>query len=286
MHSVAALRSYYARFIAGKGGVYDQRIVAAFEAVPREQYVGPGPWKVFAFGAGYIETPSDDPAFLYQDVLIGLVTDHGINNGEPSLHARCLAALQPPAGASVLHVGAGTGYYTAVLAALVGPHGSVAAYEIDADLARKASANLSGLSNVTVVNRSAAEGDLPDSDVIYVNAGATDPLDAWLDALRPGGRLLFPLTPDRGLGGMLLLTRTDGAHFAAQFVCPAAFIPCQGARDEATSKRLAKAFAQGNMASVKTLHRGQAADQSAWCSGKTWWLSTESKPPGITLSSA
>jgi D-amino-acid dehydrogenase len=34
------------------------------------------------------------------------------------------------------------------------------------------------------------------ADVIYVNAGATRPADAWLDRLKEGGRLILPLTAD------------------------------------------------------------------------------------------
>src|ERR1700733_14252429 len=66
------------------------------------------------------------------------------------------------------------------------------------------------LPNVTVYQRSGAEASLPSCDAVYVSAGSTAPLQNWLDALRPGGRLLVPLTPDGvgdrpGLGGMLLV---------------------------------------------------------------------------------
>src|SRR6185312_2768355 len=100
---------------------------------------GPGPWSLFAPDrwdplterSGYVQTPNDDPAFLYQDVLIALDRRRGINIGEPSLHARCLDALSPKAGETVVQVGAGSGYYTALLAHLVGPNGQVVAFEID-----------------------------------------------------------------------------------------------------------------------------------------------------------
>jgi protein-L-isoaspartate(D-aspartate) O-methyltransferase len=274
MHSVTELRRYYASLITGRAGAHDPRLAAAFASVERERFVGPGPWQVFALAAGYIETPSDDLAFLYQDVLVALVRDRRINNGEPSLHARCLAALGPRPGESVLHVGAGTGYYTAVLAHLVGPEGSVQAYEIEEDLARQASVNLTDLPNVAVHHRSGSQGDLADCDIIYVNAGATHPLDTWLDALRPKGRLLFPLTPDDGLGGMLLVTRGESRNFAARFVSFAAFIPCMGARDGEAARQLSQAFARGTMWSVQSLRRNTAPDQSCWCAGNGWWLST------------
>lgn len=274
MHSVEAVRNYHAQLVSGIGNVRNPRITAAFGATPREQFVGAGPWTVFAMGGGYIATPSADPAWLYQDVLVALSSAQGINNGSPSLHARCLDALAPAEGETVLHIGAGTGYYTALLASLVGSGGSVVGYEIDPTMVARATANLAALPNVSLEAASGARTSLPSCDVLYVNAGATHPLDTWLDALRPKGRLLFPLTPDQGLGGMLLVTRDDAGNYAARFVCPAMFIPCDGARDPELAPHVAEAFGRGNMGSVRALHRGTASDASCWLAGKGWWLST------------
>jgi hypothetical protein len=95
-----------------------------------------------------------------------------------------------------MQIGAGAGYYTAILAELVGPKGRVVAYEIEQDIAQRAAANLARYPQVEVRARSGVE-DLPSADAIYVNAAASHPLRAWLDALKPGGRLLFPLQPAR-----------------------------------------------------------------------------------------
>lgn len=279
-HDPVGLRAYYANLVVGRTGVHDTRLIAAFGAVPRERFVGAGPWKVFSLARNYIETPSDDLCFLYQDVLVALSEQRWINNGEPSLHARCLAALCPEKGEAVLHVGAGTGYYTAVLAELLGPTGKVIAYDIERDLAQQASANLKEWPNVTVHCASGSEGNLGEYDVVYVNAGATHPLEIWLNAIRPGGRLLFPLTPDEGLGGMLLLTRRPTAEFAARFVSPAAFIPCTGARDGEMARSLSKAFTRGNMWEVRSLRRNTAPDESCWVAGNNWWLSTAEPESG------
>ena len=65
-------------------------------------------------------------------------------------------------------------------------------YEIDHDLAQNAIQNLSDFSNVTVEKRSGSEAPLPVCDAIYVNAGATAPLDLWVDALQFKGRCYFP----------------------------------------------------------------------------------------------
>jgi protein-L-isoaspartate(D-aspartate) O-methyltransferase len=275
MSTLQAYRDHYANFVVRSAGSADERLIAAFAAVERERFVGPGPWPIFV-GSGYLPTVSDDPRLLYQDVLVGLATERGINNGQPSLHARCLAACAPAPGETVLHIGAGTGYYSAILATLVGPAGKVVAYEIEADLAERARDNLRPWPNVAVVAASATEGALPRADVIYVNAGATHPPAAWLDALNLGGRLIFPLTPDDGWGCMLLLTRPGAStsSYAASLVSRVSFIPCVGARDAAASKALVLALETQPVRAVKSLRRGVPADHSAWCVGDGWWLST------------
>jgi protein-L-isoaspartate(D-aspartate) O-methyltransferase len=273
MSSIEAHRRFYARYIVHSAGSNDERLIAAFESVPREDYMGPGPWPIFV-GSGYLPTISDDPHLLYQDVLVGLATDRGINNGQPTLHARCLAAVAPAAGETVVHIGAGTGYYTAVLAQLVGASGRVVAYEIEADLAARARANLAHASNVDVIAASAADTALPAADVIYVNAGATHPPAAWLDALNIGGRLIFPLTPNLGFGCMLLVTRRAERVFAAEALMRVAFIPCIGARDDDASESLTRALENHSLQRVKSLRRDDKPDDTAWCAGAGWWLSS------------
>lgn len=273
MNTVQDFRDFYAQFIVRSAGSSNERLISAFASVKREHYVGKGPWQVFV-GAGYIPTISADPRLLYQDILIGLATDRGINNGQPGLHARCLSACDPNESEAVVHVGAGTGYYSAVLATLVGPNASVTAYEIEADLAEKARTNLRRLKNVKVVCASGSEAALPNADVIYVNAGATQPLASWLDALNVGGRLIFPLTPNEGVGCMLLVTRRDISTYAATVVGRVAFIPCIGARDDATSQALTAALETQSIKSVRSLHRETDPDDTAWCIGVGWWLST------------
>ncbi len=276
MVSPADLRAYYARLVAGKAGTNDQKLIEAFATIERERFVGPGPWKVTDFAGGYIDTPSDDLAYLYQDVVVALIPERRLNNGEPQLHARCLAALQIKSGETAVHIGSGTGYYTAIVAHLVGPTGTVIAYEIVPELAAKAATNLAPWPNVSVEAKSATADSLPACDIVYVSAGATRPPDAWLDALRLGGRLLFPLTPNVGLGAMLLVTRTTANDFDARFVQPATFIYCEGARDSGEGDELAKAFALGTWRQVKSLRRGTPPDESCWYAGEGWWLSTRS----------
>jgi len=266
---------YADRLMHGIGGD-TRRLRDAFADTAREDFVGLAPWPLLGHDLG--RTWSDDARDLYQDVLVGLDADRGINNGQPSLHARCLAACNPQPGETVLHVGAGTGYYSAILAQLVGERGRVIAYEIEPDLAARAAVNLKPWPQVGVQAVSGAIPPLPACDVIYVNAGATHPLAAWLDALRDGARLMFPLTPDDSSGCMLLVTHLAGSRYAARAMMRVAFIACVDARDAAASAALRRAFAWGSVDAVQSLHRDDHPDDTAWCAGSGWWLSTRPPP--------
>lgn len=269
------LREFYARVVVPLAEDADGgRLIRAFATVARERFLGPGPWQVIT-ASGYIDTPSDNPTFVYQDVVLALVAERRINNGQPSLHATCMAAATVAAGETVVHIGAGAGYYSAILSELVGPTGQVMALEIDPELANRARKNLTACPNVSVECRSGTAGTLPPADVIYVSAGATMPLKIWLNALRPGGRLIFPLTPADGVGGMLLVTKNEEMPFGAKFVSAAVFIPCIGARDDRTAAALTEAFRYRGTASVERLHVGTAPDDTCWFAGEGWWLSTQ-----------
>jgi protein-L-isoaspartate(D-aspartate) O-methyltransferase len=272
------LRNFFADYVSATAGARDPRITEAFAAVEREPFAGPGPWSVHVAGSGYIETPNADPAFLYQDTLVALDATRGINIGQPSAHAQWLDALGLVAGETVLQVGAGSGYYTAIIAHLVGPHGRVHAFEVDPVLAGRARDNLREVPQATLHARSGIAAELPKVDAIYVCAGITQPSWTWLDALHPGGRLLFPLQPEGGFGGMLLIKRAElGPIWPARFVSRAGFIACSGSQDSDAGRRLATAFSDhGNHRwhQVRSFRLDEPPDDTCWYSGDGWWLST------------
>ncbi|KAA2238044.1 protein-L-isoaspartate O-methyltransferase family protein [Salinarimonas soli] len=220
-------RRAYADAVTHAAGVASPRLHAAFASVPRERFLAPPPWTVFEPG-DLAPKVTFDPADLYQDALVAIDPARRINNGQPSLHARWLAAVDPRPGDRVVQIGAGTGYYTALLAELVRPTGRIDAYEIEADLAEIARANLRPYADVTVHAASAVGVPLPPADVIYVSAAASVPAAAWLDALAPGGRLVMPWEPVAGLGGVTLLVRRETSGFSAVPTTLVGFIPCQG----------------------------------------------------------
>jgi protein-L-isoaspartate(D-aspartate) O-methyltransferase len=271
---IARRRQAYAAEITRRAGVTDPRIEAAFAAVPREVFAGPPPWRI---GSGGVcgQTSEDDPAPLYDDVLIAIDAGRGINNGQPSLHAQSIDALGVREGDTVVQIGAGAGYYTAILAHLVGPAGRVVGYEIEPDIAERAKANLALFPQVEVRARSGVKG-LPEADAIYVNAAASHPLRAWLDALKVGGRLLFPLQAAHSTGSMLLVTRPErGDVWPARFLSGVVFIACEGAQDRAIGRKLDQAFRRGGSGRVRSLRFGEEPRPSDWLRGDGWALSAE-----------
>lgn len=272
---IAAARRAYAEDLRSRAGLRSEALVAAFAAVPRERFAGRPPWRI-RDPSGYADfwTLTSDPRLLYQDVLIALDRSRGINNGQPSLWAQVFERLALRPGMTIVHLGCGTGYYTAILAEAAGPEASITAVEIEPDMAARADDALAPWPQVQVIAGDGAHIALPPADLVVASAGATHPLALWLDALRPGGQLLFPMTSSLGPGAMLLVTRQAGDGYAAEFLCGAAFIAFVGARDEGVSRRLASALSRDAGDPVRSLRRDEhRADASCWLHGDGWCLS-------------
>jgi protein-L-isoaspartate(D-aspartate) O-methyltransferase len=286
------VRRAYAKQVLAAAGVRDARIEDAYAAVRREDFLGPGPWPFFhLWPARYVPSPDADPVYLYTDSLVGIVPDRFINNGQPSLHAALLAQARPSDGEHVVHVGAGVGYYTAIMAHLVGPTGRVTGIEFDADLAARARANFGGAANVEILQGDGAVVPFATADVIYVNAGATHPAPAWLDGLAEGGRLILPLTTElppaptpeararitelRTIArqGATFLIERRGPEYLARWISPVMIFPCAGSRDRVAEAALAAGFAKGGWEKVTRLYRGDdVPPEQCWVRAPGWCL--------------
>lgn len=288
---LAIVRRAYAKQILAAARVVSPRIEAAYAAIPRENFLGPGPWHIMRMLGGYALTPDVDPVYLYVDQVIGILPERWLNNGQPSFHAGLLASADINEGEHVVHVGAGTGYYTAIMASLAGSSGRVTAIEFDPELAARATENLATCVNVTVIQGDGTITPFDSADVIYVNAGVTRPMPAWLDSLKEGGRLLFPLTtnynfpnakpgafdPTRLMNsGAYFRIRRQGTQFEARGIMATAIIPCESARDPASETALAAAFEKASWTRVKQLVRGgNVPEEHCWLRGDGWCLTYE-----------
>jgi protein-L-isoaspartate(D-aspartate) O-methyltransferase len=146
MFNIDDCRLFYAEEVQAAGNVRSQALVGAFGRVPRERFLGHGPWYVAVPDAvsgrvGYVPTVDDDPRRVYHNVLISLDRSHDLNNGQPATLAQYIDALEVAAGDRVYHLGAGTGYYTAIIAELVGSGGEMVAVEIHPELGNSAKLN-------------------------------------------------------------------------------------------------------------------------------------------------
>jgi protein-L-isoaspartate(D-aspartate) O-methyltransferase len=261
------------RFVAH---LSDQRVVDAFAAVPRERFVGPGPWRIFHFADGYWTTPDSDPRHLYHNVLVALDESTGLNTGEPSLWAAYFDRLGIGSGDRVLQIGAGSGYFTAILAELVGPSGKVLGLEVQSRLAAEAKANLAPwpqASTRLVEGIGPVEGQW---GAVIAFAGATAPPRAWIDALAPGGRALIPMTGAGRWGFMLRIDRL-GPGFSARSAGRVGFFHCVGARNDGEAAALTRAlYDPAGQQQMKSLRRdSHEKDDSCWLHGKGWCLSKQ-----------
>ncbi len=174
---LAIVRRAFAKQVLAVYGIVNARVEAAFAAVRREDFLECGPWPVLRGPHGYVATSSADPVYLYTDDVIGIIPKKQLNNGQPSLHALPIARAGIRPGDHVVHVGAGVGYFTAIMAHLAGAVGRVTAIELEPTLAARAAANLARQSTVRVVAGDGTTAAFDRADVIYVNAGATRPAD-------------------------------------------------------------------------------------------------------------
>jgi protein-L-isoaspartate(D-aspartate) O-methyltransferase len=278
--SSAAIRDRYARHVMRLAGASDRRLRDAFASVAREAFLPPPPWKILPTRLMFGFSTSN-PRHLYRNVLVAIDVSRGINNGEPALHAAWLAAVEPKRGERVCHIGAGGGYYTAIIAELVGQSGRVEAYEIVPELAKMATGNLADRRNVRVYGCDPAAVELGQFDIVYVNAAAVAPPLQWVDALKPGGRLIFPWRPSDDVAVAMLVRRTENG-FSAMPLMGAWFIPLAGSgaqsrATEAPSRHAAKQI----QSLVRTPDR--KPDDSAIAAYNDVWFS--SRPPDAIVGS-
>jgi len=270
--------------------IQSPRVIDAIATVPREQFLPPGPWQIQGgeIPAGFFPGPAaqprltedSDPRHVYQDVSIAIDASRGLYNGQPSFIAAWLDLLKIGEGNRVVHIGTGTGYYTALIAHIVGRSGMVHGIEIDPALARAAQKNLAGWPMATVHEGNGSSGLPSDIDVILVHAGSTHILDAWLDALADAGRLLVPLTVSMpGMSstlskGMVLVITRNKDNWEARFASPVVIYSLQGIRDEAKAHALTKSMMSGTFMKVRRIRReAHELAPTCWLHGSTVCIS-------------
>ena len=196
-----------------------------------------------------------------------------LDNGLPSLWAYLFDLLAIQEGEHIVHVGCGTGYYSAILADAVGPTGRITAIEYDSELAHRAACNLRDRPTIDVVHDDGCQHDSGVAQVIIVNAGASSPAPLWLDSLDLNGRLLLPLTVENRRGPLLLIKRL-ALGYDVQTLRGIEIFPCHGARSLEMETHLQVALWKGETSNIRSLRRDRhQPGESCWLHGDDYCLS-------------
>ncbi|KJC53336.1 rRNA adenine N-6-methyltransferase family protein [Bradyrhizobium sp. LTSP857] len=239
MSDLATARARYVELIAKRERISSPQLLAALAAVPRENFLAEGPWRIKSEAArSYRLTPDADPVHLYDNVLVAIDARRKLDTGLPSLWAHFIDVLDVKPKQCVVQIGCGLGYFSAVLSKIVGPKGRVLAVECDERLAARAANYLRAYRNVEVINRDGCAEVREPADVIIVHAGFSHPHPHWLQSLRPRGRLLVPLTQRDREGAVIKITR-KGKGFEAEAVQQIRIFPGQGRGTTALDDRVA-----------------------------------------------
>jgi len=190
--------------------ITDERVLAAMRAVPRHLFVPPE-WVPFA----------------YQDRPLPIAAEQTIS--QPYIVAFMLQALTLVGGESVLEVGTGSGYQTALLCHLAR---WVTSLERHAVLAEGAAAILDrlGLTNREIIVGDGSVGcpEHAPYDAITVGAVAPRIPPPLVTQLADGGRLILPVAAPNSKRQFLIRVRREGKQVRFENMGEVVFVPLVG----------------------------------------------------------
>ena len=185
----------------------DSAVIDAIRSVPRHEFVPPELRE-----AAYINRPLPigEDQTISQPYIVALMTD--------------LADVGPDS--TVLEVGTGSGYQAAVLAEIVA---HVYTIEIIDVLGQRAARTLErlGYENVTVRIGDGYRGwpEFAPFDAILVTAAPEAVPPPLIAQLKPGGKLVVPVGPERGAQSLQVLEKGPEGDITTTDVLPVAFVP-------------------------------------------------------------
>lgn len=188
-------------------GIGEPALLAAFRAVPREQFVSPE-----LAAVAYADRP--------------LPIECGQTISQPYIVALTILAAKIGPGDRVLEVGAGSGYAAAVIGQVAG---QVIAIERHGELALTAAARMArlGYDNVRIVEGDGTRGWPAGApyDAIVAAASGTRVPDALIEQQKPGGRLVMPLGGRWGAQKLIKLTKHEDGSTSREHLAFVQFVP-------------------------------------------------------------
>ena len=211
--------------LTGPGDTYGGYRARLVETLRRQGIKDLPVLKAFAETPRHLFVPDGVRHRAYEDTALPIGSGQTIS--QPFTQARYLEALHLRAADKVLEIGTGSGYQTALLAALAGQVFSVERVQALAEAAQRV-LRQAGVRNVSLL---VGDGTLGWSEyapyqAILVAAGGPEVPPPLLEQLAPGGRLLIPLGK-RGAQVLTLIERTD-AGLSHHPLAEARFVPLIG----------------------------------------------------------
>ncbi len=189
--------------------IKDKKVLDVFEKIPRHEFISPKFYK---------DAYSDFP----------LPIENGQTISQPYIVALMVQLLDIAESDTVLEVGTGSGYETAILAELAG---RVFSIERLKDLTEKAGKVLKemGYQNITLKTGDGTTGwkESAPFDKIVVTAAAEKIPEPLIEQLNSPGRLVIPVGP-RISQKLFLIEKTVKGDVVKKEICDCSFVPLIG----------------------------------------------------------
>jgi len=198
------------RQIAGRG-LDDPRLLAAFRAVPREDFI-----------------TGDYADYAYQDSPLPIESGQTIS--QPYIVALTIDAAGIKPGDKVLEVGAGSGYAAAVIGRIAGRVIAVERHHELVEIATRRMIRL-GYDNVRIVEGDGTLGwpaDAPFDAIVAAASGSHVP-QSWIEQLKPGGRIVMPIGEQHAIQSLVKITKKEDGKLSREELGAVRFVPLIGA---------------------------------------------------------
>ena len=198
------------RQIAARG-LDDPALLAAFRAVPREDFVS-----------------GDYADYAYQDSPLPIESGQTIS--QPYIVALTIYAAGIQAGGKILEVGGGSGYAAAVMGQIADEVIAVERHRELVELAQLRMRRL-GYSNVRIVEGDGTLGwpeEAPFDAIVAAASGSHVP-QSWIDQLKPGGRIVMPIGGPHQVQTLVKITKNDDGSLGHEDLGGVRFVPLIGA---------------------------------------------------------
>jgi protein-L-isoaspartate(D-aspartate) O-methyltransferase len=192
-------------------GLDDPHLLAAFRAVPREEFVS-----------------TDHADYAYQDSQLPIESGQTIS--QPYIIALTIYAAGIARGSKVLEVGAGSGYAAAVIGQIADQVIAVERHHRLVELAQERMMRLV-YDNVRIVEGDGTLGwqeEAPFDAIVAAASGSHVP-KSWIAQLKPGGRIVMPIGNPHGAQSLVKVTKQEDGTLKHEDLGSVRFVPLIGA---------------------------------------------------------